>query len=70
MGNLPAGFQFRTEFGMDREEANSQGILAKSYYAAISSWSFKPYPYIHITNRLDHQKLIYPVKVVSFSQEF
>ena len=32
MGNLPAGFQFRTEFGMDREEANSQGILAKAYY--------------------------------------
>ena len=32
MGNLPAGFQFRTEFGMDREEADSQGILAKAYY--------------------------------------
>ena len=49
-------------------------ILAKLYYAAISSWSFKPYPYIYITNRLDHQKLIHPVKILlsnsSFLQEF
>ena len=40
--------------------------LAKSYLNPIITGQFVK----HITNRLDHQKLIYPVKVVSFSQEF